>query len=87
MTFRPGLRCQAESSYLCVPKTSSKSCDQAIFADQATDASVSSDAVPLKIDRFGQPFQWRSAVQGAVGPVLVVSLVRSYLGEEARSCN
>src|ERR1039457_4915997 len=24
---------------LCVPRTSSKSCDQAIFADQATDAS------------------------------------------------
>jgi hypothetical protein len=38
---------------LCVPKTSFKSCDQAIFVDQATDASVSSDALLLKIDRFG----------------------------------
>jgi hypothetical protein len=36
-----------------VPETSSKSCDQAIFADQATDASLSSDAVLIKIDRFG----------------------------------
>ena len=30
---------------LCVPKTSSASCDQPIFVDQASDASVSSDAV------------------------------------------
>ena len=36
-----------------VPKTSSRSCDQAIFVDQASDASVSSSAVLLKIDRFG----------------------------------
>ena len=36
-----------------VPKTSSTSRDQAIFVDQATDASLSSDAVLLKIDRFG----------------------------------
>jgi hypothetical protein len=38
---------------LCVPKTSSKSCDQAIFVDQATGASLSSDAVLVEIDRFG----------------------------------
>jgi ferredoxin len=57
---------------LCVPKTSSTSCDQAIFVDQATDASVSSDAVLLTIDRFGQRLQRRGAVQGAVRPVLVV---------------
>ena len=38
---------------LCVPETSSKSCDQAIFADQATDTSLSSDAALIKIDRFG----------------------------------
>ena len=30
-----------------------RSCDHVIFADQGTDASVSSDAVLLKIDRFG----------------------------------
>src|ERR1039458_6042907 len=57
---------------LCVPKTSSRSCDQAIFVDQATGASVSSDAVLLKIDRFGQRLQRRGAVQGAVRPMLVV---------------
>jgi hypothetical protein len=56
---------------LWVPKTSSMSCDQAIFVDQATDTSVSSDAVLLKIDRFGQRFQ-RRAVQGAVRAVLIV---------------
>src|SRR5690348_2930077 len=38
---------------LCVPKTSSTSCGQARFADRATDASPSSDAVPRKIDQFG----------------------------------
>ena len=38
---------------LCVPKTPSTSCDQVIFVDQATDASLSSDAVPRKIDRLG----------------------------------
>jgi pristinamycin I synthase 3 and 4 len=37
---------------LCVPKTPSTSCDQAIFVDQATDASLSSDAVPRKIHRL-----------------------------------
>ena len=37
----------------CVPKTSSGSCDQPIFVDQAADAGVSSDAVLFKIDRFG----------------------------------
>lgn len=55
-----------------VPKTSSKSCEQAMFVDLATDASVSSDAVLLKIDGFGQRFQRRGAVQGAVRPVLIV---------------
>lgn len=29
------------------------SCDQAVLVDHATDASVSSDKVLLKIDRFG----------------------------------
>ena len=38
---------------LCVPKTPSTSCDQVIFVDQATDAGLSSDAVPRKIDRLG----------------------------------
>jgi hypothetical protein len=38
---------------LSVPKTSSTSCDQVIFVYQATDASLSSDAVTVEIDRFG----------------------------------
>ena len=57
---------------LCVPKTSSTSCDQAIFVDQATDASMSADAILLKIDRFGQRSQRRGTVQRAVRPMLVM---------------
>src|SRR5258708_14895305 len=57
---------------LCVPKTSSTSGDQVVFVDQASDASPSSDAVLLKIDRFGYRFQRGSAVQGAVRPTLIV---------------
>jgi len=38
---------------LCVPRTSSTSCDQAVFVDRAADASVSPDVISLKIDRFG----------------------------------
>jgi hypothetical protein len=57
---------------LCVPKTSSTSCDQAVFVDQATDASLSSDAVLVEIDRLGQRFQRQRCVQGAVRPVLIV---------------
>jgi len=49
-----------------VPRTSSASRDQAILVDQATDASLSSDAVLLKIDWFGQWFQWCRAVQETV---------------------
>jgi hypothetical protein len=43
-----------------------------MLVDQATDASLSSDAVLLKIDRFGQRFQRCRAVQETVRPVLVV---------------
>ncbi len=53
---------------LWVPRTSSTSRDQAILVDQATDASPPSDAVPLKIDRFGQRFQRCRAVQETVRP-------------------
>jgi riboflavin biosynthesis pyrimidine reductase len=42
-----------EGNRLCVPKTLSTSCDQAVFIDQATDASLPSDAVVLKVDQFG----------------------------------
>ena len=38
---------------LWVPKTCSTSCDQVIFVDQATDLSLSSDAVQVEIDRLG----------------------------------
>ena len=43
----------ADGADLWVPRISSTSCDQAVFVDQASDASVFSDAVLLKIDRFG----------------------------------
>jgi len=52
---------------LCVPKTSSTPCDQAIFVGRATGASLSSDAVLVKIDRFGRWFQRRGCVQGSGG--------------------
>ena len=38
---------------VCVPTILSTPCDQAIFVDQATDASLPSDAVVLKVDWFG----------------------------------
>jgi hypothetical protein len=38
---------------LCVPITSSTSCDQAVFVDQATNTSLFSDAVQAEIDRLG----------------------------------
>jgi hypothetical protein len=37
----------------CVPKTSSKSCDQAVLVYQTSGVSLPSDAVPVEIDRFG----------------------------------
>ena len=55
-----------------MPKTSSTSCDHAIFVDQATDANVSSDAALVEAGRFGQRFQRRGTVQGAVRPMLIV---------------
>jgi hypothetical protein len=58
---------------LCVPKTSSTSCDQVIFVDQATDARLSSDAVLTEIDRLGERLQRRGAAQRAVRPVLIVA--------------
>ncbi len=36
-----------------VPKISSTSCDQAVFVDQASGASLLLDAVPVEIDRYG----------------------------------
>ena len=38
---------------LWVPRTSSTSCDKAVFVDYAADARVSSDTMLLKIGRFG----------------------------------
>jgi len=66
-------RLSQEHGYaLCVPKTSSTSCDQVIFVDQATDALLSSDAVLTEIDRLGERLQRRGAAQRAVRPVLIV---------------
>jgi hypothetical protein len=44
---------KAVLSTLCVPITSSTSCHQAVFVDQAADPSLSSDAVQVEVDRFG----------------------------------
>jgi hypothetical protein len=57
---------------LCVPIISSTSCHQAIFVDQATAPSLSSDAVQVEIDRLGQRFQRGGAAERAVRPVLIV---------------
>ena len=54
---------QCARDKLWVPETSSTSCDQVIFVDQTSDASLSSDVVLLKIDRFGKWHQRGSAVQ------------------------
>jgi hypothetical protein len=43
----------SEISGLCVPMTSSTSCDQVIFVDHAIDVSVFSDTVLVEVDRFG----------------------------------
>jgi hypothetical protein len=51
VTHRPTWLTDQED--LCVPKTSSKSCDQAILVDQGTDAGLLSDAVLVEIDRLG----------------------------------
>ena len=61
-----------ERSCLYVPKTSSTSCDRAIFVDQATDASAFSYAVLVEVDRLRQWFQRGGCVQGAVRPVQIV---------------
>jgi len=47
------IRSARPSFTLCVPKTLSMSCGQAIFVDQATAASLFSDAVLAEIDWFG----------------------------------
>ena len=57
---------------LCVPKTSSAPCDQAIFVDQATGVSAFSYAVLIEVDRLRQRFQRGGCVQGAVRPVQIV---------------
>jgi hypothetical protein len=38
---------------VCVPITSSTSCDQVILVDHATDVSLFSDAVQVEVDRLG----------------------------------
>ena len=59
-----------------MPKTSSTSCDQAIFVDQTTDACAFSYAALVEVDRLRQRFHSGSCAQGAVRPVQIeVSLV------------
>jgi hypothetical protein len=38
---------------MCVPKSSSTSCEQAIFVDQATDTSLFDDAILIEAGRRG----------------------------------
>jgi len=45
--------CSAGWYCLCVPKTSSTSCDQAVLVDQASGVGLPSDVVPAEIDRYG----------------------------------
>ena len=52
-SFRVLARYAPEAPSLWGPRTSSTSRDQVILVDQTTDASLPSDAVLLKIDRFG----------------------------------
>ncbi len=42
----------AAGGHLCVPKTLSTLCDQAVFVDEAAGVSPSPDTVPLEIDWF-----------------------------------
>jgi hypothetical protein len=65
-----------------VPKTSSASCDQAIFVDQATDASLSCYAVLLKVDRFGT-WAWVPSSRSAVNK----SHARIASAWERRNCD
>lgn len=51
--YEPGDRTWFAAVALCVPRTSSTSCDQPVFVDHAIDASVSSYAVSPEIDGFG----------------------------------
>jgi hypothetical protein len=53
MDFRESAGAGRGGSGLCVPRTLSTSCDQAVFVDHATDASVSPDVVSLEVDRLG----------------------------------
>jgi hypothetical protein len=43
---------ELEEVDVCVPKTSSTSCDQTVFIDRATGPGLPSDAVPAEIDRL-----------------------------------
>jgi len=51
--IRPGAMSSRRRDTLWVPKTSSTSCDQAIFVDQASDVSLFPDAVVVEIDWLG----------------------------------
>ena len=49
----PPAAAHGRRSRLSVPKTLSTSCDEVVFVDQTTDASLSSDPVLTEIDRLG----------------------------------
>jgi hypothetical protein len=69
----------------CDPKTSSAPRNQVISADRAIGTSLSPDAVPLKIDRFGP-----RAARGTLEPPPVrdkngLSRLRTVTAQESRS--
>lgn len=69
----------------CEPKTSSAPRDQVISADRTVEASLSSEAVPLKIDRSGP-----RAAQGTLEPPPVrdkngLRRLRTVTAQESRS--
>jgi hypothetical protein len=67
-----------------VPKTSSTSCDQAVFADQATGVSLPSDAVPVEIDRF--PARPPGALLGEERAMLGATMKTAKGGHDGRTC-
>src|SRR5260370_41735626 len=60
---------RAAGRRLCVPKTSSTPCGQAIFVDQATEASVFPDAALVEIGRLVWRVLRRGRPPGGGGPV------------------
>jgi hypothetical protein len=70
---------------LWVPKTSSNPFDQAIFVDQATDLSLSSDAVQIDIEALGIERGHRNLVITRKGGKVVTIPAQPAVGSRAAS--